>query len=395
VGEHNVIRDGEWIVRFVDGEFRYNVVTDIIDHDLMQNGSTGRIHHNLFLAGRSDSRPGSMFGCIAVIYPPKQSGEGIEIFNNVFDGGGWMNVPAVEVAPGAFVKSLRNNVFFNFAHKEAVQVTFYEFTSLIAPRPLLVGQAVAEPTDGRENRAGCERSAGPWAMVIACVSLMRRTSRWWDGMAGPFDCDADGVIGGLSAGKTRGELPQTGLPEACQAPRAVWAAATRPRSIYRYPSYVCWVIERRPSGAGQSGESSQCPTLRRLPFRSALACRRLTALSGELLQPLHIVHLMGGRKMAPTVRPHQPGHRIKVLHVEQNPRPVTAVGVELAAAQRQQARLQPRVIDTCDKPPLTPDADVASASAGKNPVPRIAPSSSCGESRFLALDDETIAEELF
>ena len=63
-----------------------------------------------------------MFACIAVIYPPKKADEGIEIFNNVFDGGGWMNVPAVEVAPGAFVKSLRNNVFCNFAHKE----TYYK-----------------------------------------------------------------------------------------------------------------------------------------------------------------------------------------------------------------------------------------------------------------------------
>ena len=117
-GEHNVIRDGEWIVRFVEGEFRYNLITDIIDHDLMQNGSTGRVHHNLFVAGRSDSRPGSMSGCIAVIYPPKKPGEGIEVFNNVFDGGGWLDVPAVEVAPGAFVKSLRNNVFCNFAHKD-------------------------------------------------------------------------------------------------------------------------------------------------------------------------------------------------------------------------------------------------------------------------------------
>jgi hypothetical protein len=118
LGEHNVIRDGEWIVRFVEGEFRYNLVTDIVDHDLMQNGSTGRIHHNLFLAGRSDSRPGSMMGCIAVIYPPKKPSEGIEIFNNVFDGGDRLDVPAVEVSPGAFVKSLRNNVFCNFAHKD-------------------------------------------------------------------------------------------------------------------------------------------------------------------------------------------------------------------------------------------------------------------------------------
>src|SRR5207247_874583 len=76
------------------------------------------IHHNLFLAGDSDSRQGSMSGCIAVIYPPKGPGEGIEIFNNVFDGGGKLDVPAIEVAPKGFVKSVRNNVFYNFAHKE-------------------------------------------------------------------------------------------------------------------------------------------------------------------------------------------------------------------------------------------------------------------------------------
>lgn len=118
VGEHNVIRDGEWIVRFVEGEFRYNVITDIVDHNLMQNGSAGRVHHNLFLAGTSDHRHGSMSACIAVIYPPKKPGDGIEIFNNVFDGGKRLDVPAVEVAPKAFVKSIRNNVFFNFAHKD-------------------------------------------------------------------------------------------------------------------------------------------------------------------------------------------------------------------------------------------------------------------------------------
>jgi hypothetical protein len=117
IGEHNIIRDGEWIVRFVEGEFRNNVITDIVDHDLMQNGSNGRIHHNLFLAGTSDHRQGSMGACIMVIYPPKKPGEGIEIFNNVFDGGGRLDVPAIEVAPKAFVKSVRNNVFFNFAHK--------------------------------------------------------------------------------------------------------------------------------------------------------------------------------------------------------------------------------------------------------------------------------------
>ncbi len=116
VGEHNVIRDGEWIVRFVEGEFRYNLITDIDDHDLMQNGSNGRVHHNLFVAGATDHRQGSMAACIMVVYAPKNPDEGIEIFNNVFDGGGRLNVPAIEVAPKGFVKSVRNNVFCNFAH---------------------------------------------------------------------------------------------------------------------------------------------------------------------------------------------------------------------------------------------------------------------------------------
>ncbi len=118
VGEHNVIRDGEWIVRFVEGEFRYNVITDIIDHDLMQTGSYGRIHHNLFLAGDPGHWSGSMMGCISVVYPPKNPGDAIEIFNNVFDGGNRLDVPGIEVCQGGAVKSVRNNVFFNFAHKE-------------------------------------------------------------------------------------------------------------------------------------------------------------------------------------------------------------------------------------------------------------------------------------
>jgi hypothetical protein len=118
VAERNVIRDGEWIVRFVEGEFRYNVISDIVDHNLCQNGSNGRIHHNLFVAGTSKHRHGSMSAAIAVIYPPKKPGEGIEIFNNVFDGGGRMDVPGIEVSPQAFVKSVRNNVFFNFAHSD-------------------------------------------------------------------------------------------------------------------------------------------------------------------------------------------------------------------------------------------------------------------------------------
>jgi hypothetical protein len=118
LAEHNVIRDGEWIIRFVEGDFRYNLICDINDHDLCQNGCLGKIHHNIFFASQPKHAQGSMGGCISVIYKPKTPDGGIEIYNNTFDGCGWLAVPAVEVGKDALVKTLRNNVFFNFALQE-------------------------------------------------------------------------------------------------------------------------------------------------------------------------------------------------------------------------------------------------------------------------------------
>jgi hypothetical protein len=111
--EHNVIRDGEWIVQMFDGEIRYNVICDINDHNLMRNGSAGQVHHNIFHVGQPDHPPGSMSGFIFIVYPPKKRGEGMEIYNNTFDGCGTFEPPGVEVCEGGFVKSLRNNVFCN------------------------------------------------------------------------------------------------------------------------------------------------------------------------------------------------------------------------------------------------------------------------------------------
>lgn len=115
--EHNVIRDGEWVVQMFSGEVRYNVICDINDHNLMRNGSEGKVHHNIFHAGRPDHPPGSMFAFISVVYPLKEPGRGggggIEIYNNTFDGCGTFAPPGVEVCPGGFVASLRNNVFCN------------------------------------------------------------------------------------------------------------------------------------------------------------------------------------------------------------------------------------------------------------------------------------------
>ena len=118
LAEDNVIRDGEWIVQFVEGEFRNNVICDINDHNFLRNGSTGRIHHNIFFAGKPDHPPGSQSACIYVVYAPKNGETGVEIFNNVFDANGVLNVPGVEVNPNGFVKSVRNNAFVRFNHQE-------------------------------------------------------------------------------------------------------------------------------------------------------------------------------------------------------------------------------------------------------------------------------------
>ncbi|HEX7898546.1 MAG TPA: hypothetical protein VF950_12350 [Planctomycetota bacterium] len=118
LAEHNVIRDGEWIVQFVEGEFRHNVICDINDHNLLRNGSTGRIHHNIFFAGKPEHPPGQQSGCVFVVYPPKDGETGVEIFNNVFDANDVLNVPGVEVCRGGLVRSLRNNAFVRFPMKE-------------------------------------------------------------------------------------------------------------------------------------------------------------------------------------------------------------------------------------------------------------------------------------
>ena len=118
LAEHNVIRDGEWIVQFIEGEFRHNVICDINDHNFLRNGSTGRIHHNIFFAGKPDHPPGSQSACIYVVYPPKGGETGVEIFNNVFDANGILNVPGVEVNPNGFVKSVRDNAFVRFNHQD-------------------------------------------------------------------------------------------------------------------------------------------------------------------------------------------------------------------------------------------------------------------------------------
>jgi hypothetical protein len=111
--EHNIIRDGEWIVQLLTGEFRYNIVCDINDHNLMRNYSAGSVHHNIFFVGKPQHPPGSMFACISVIYPPREGQDGMEIYNNTFDGCGIFEPPGIDVCEKGVVKSLRNNLFMN------------------------------------------------------------------------------------------------------------------------------------------------------------------------------------------------------------------------------------------------------------------------------------------
>jgi hypothetical protein len=127
VVEHNVIRHGQWVVRGLTGEFRYNLVLDADAHNFI-TGPRGRchIHHNIF--ARYCTVDPNLNSSVAVIY----KADDIQIFNNTFDGGGkdlarrW-HVPVIEVGPDGFLNSLRNNVFFNHPTK------FSSGTAIIRP----------------------------------------------------------------------------------------------------------------------------------------------------------------------------------------------------------------------------------------------------------------------
>jgi hypothetical protein len=117
LAEYNVIRDGEWIVQMCEGDFRYNVICDISDHNLYRGGSKGRFYRNIFFASRPNHWSGEMFACMTIYggAGSQYDGPGVEIFNNIFDGCGQFQQPGMEVTRQGFIKSLRNNVFCRFA----------------------------------------------------------------------------------------------------------------------------------------------------------------------------------------------------------------------------------------------------------------------------------------
>ena len=118
VAEYNVIRDGAWVVQFVEGEFRYNLISDSIDHNSCRNGSYGVFHHNLFFGCDAHHEMSSQAGNIYVVYPPREHDTGLVAYNNTFDGCNRMACPGVEVAEKGLVTSLRNNVFIRFKYTD-------------------------------------------------------------------------------------------------------------------------------------------------------------------------------------------------------------------------------------------------------------------------------------
>jgi uncharacterized protein YjdB len=115
LAEHNVIRSSSWPVRGMGGELRYNLIDASGNSDQIIQGplSNANMHHNIitFTVSQTYYSPGTG---LRVMY----SVDNVQFNNNVMDGGGafmaFSGTP-VAVLPGAFIGSLRNNVFYNFA----------------------------------------------------------------------------------------------------------------------------------------------------------------------------------------------------------------------------------------------------------------------------------------
>jgi len=112
--EHNVIRDGNWLVDVAgaDVEIRYNLLGDSHDRPwliLEDSDGSQKVHHNVFI--RND--PGYIVDGVWVRHPDTDTASsGGEIYNNTFYGGGdcWTKSgPGVVVEPGSFLASLRSN----------------------------------------------------------------------------------------------------------------------------------------------------------------------------------------------------------------------------------------------------------------------------------------------
>jgi hypothetical protein len=200
VVEHNILRHGQWVVRGLAGEFRYNLVLDADAHNFIVGPSEGtHIHHNIF--ARYCTVDPNLNSSIAVIY----KGKDIQIYNNTFDGGGkglarpW-HVPVIEVGPEALLASLRNNVFFNHP------TNFANGTATVRPG---FAEKKASPGPARLGYADYNLFYNPDAKVQQnyALSVAGKTERADDGFA-RHDVPVGGARDAQVDPKFKGPLPK-------------------------------------------------------------------------------------------------------------------------------------------------------------------------------------------
>lgn len=197
--EHNILRHGQWVVRGLAGQFRYNLVLDADAHNFIVGPSAGtHIHHNIF--ARYCTVDPNLNSSIAVIY----KGDDIQIYNNTFDGGGtelarrW-HVPVIEVGAEAFLASLRNNVFFNHP------TNFASGTATIRPG---FAEKVTSPGPARLGYADYNLFYNPDAKVKQnyALSVAGKTERVDAGFA-LHDIPPGGAKDAQATPKFQGPLP--------------------------------------------------------------------------------------------------------------------------------------------------------------------------------------------
>jgi hypothetical protein len=113
--EHNMFRGSSWMIQNFDGEFRYNLLVDNINHAFFRGGkATAKIHHNV-LVNVGYKR----------LYEPSGGLETLSgaFTNNTIDGGGqqlgWFDTAFVN---GGKLSSARNNVFVGFAYQNTTDI---------------------------------------------------------------------------------------------------------------------------------------------------------------------------------------------------------------------------------------------------------------------------------
>jgi parallel beta-helix repeat protein len=133
----NVLRDGEWMVQGLSGDFHHNLLLDLQSHNWIINPESGaKIHNNIF-APRYD---GQIVGLVSGIRLYDVNATGVEIYNNTFHGGLGFYAPAIDIGANATLTSLRSNLFYNFPidffwGNGVVRPSQFETLSGSPPRP--------------------------------------------------------------------------------------------------------------------------------------------------------------------------------------------------------------------------------------------------------------------